>query len=160
MGGMGRNDRDARTQPFPFSSRTGAAPEDPERVHGRGQAALLDFVESLPPETGGCLLALFVDPKLDVLAADNIGRGGLAAVPVSLDWIVSRGRGLDAAGFFLVHNEPETGTDVTRAHLAAAARLAEWSLEFDMPLIDCCIVSDGGIRSMLQSRALRRPPDR
>lgn len=110
--------------------------------HLRSRASVQAYVNSLEPETHGWLLALFVDSKLNLLAAEALGHGSISDVKVSLADILAVGYQCQASGFFLVHNRPLGRGEPTPANIMATNKLRRSSAQLGVPLVEHCIVSD------------------
>jgi DNA repair protein RadC len=99
------------------------------------------YVASLGYEAHEWLLALYVDPSLQLLAVDNVGRGDVSGVQVPFWRLIDRGKALDAAGFILVHNHPSGDATPSKQDILITARLAHVSRELDVPLLDHLIIA-------------------
>lgn len=113
--------------------------------HIRNREALSAYVESLADEAREWLLALYVDSYCNLLSVQTIARGGIADCKVDIGAIYIRGRSLDAAGYFLVHNHPSGDPTPSRADVEVTRRLRRLSSELGMPLIDHVIVARKGV---------------
>lgn len=116
--------------------------------HLRDKRMLHEYVRSLSDETHEWLLALYVDNALNLLAVDTIARGSVSEVAVDFPTILCRGHAYKAAWFILVHNHPSGDPSPSQSDIRLTARLRYLSHEFDLPLLDHCIVAGGRIETI------------
>ena len=84
--------------------------------HLRDFAALQEYSATLPEETRGWMLALFVDSDFGLLSVETIARGSTNVANVSVERLIGRGLRLKAVGFLLVHNHPYDPTSSPMKH--------------------------------------------
>lgn len=106
-----------------------------------GRKAVKAYVQSLGEEANEWLLALYVDPHLQLIAVETVNRGQVDEVHVPFWKLMERGKALAAAGFVLVHNHPSGDPRPSLADIRLTVRLAQTSRDLDMPLLDHLIVA-------------------
>jgi DNA repair protein RadC len=107
-----------------------------------------DYVASLGHEANECLLALFVDPYLQLLSVEAIGRGNVSSCEVRLGNILVRGHALGAAGFILVHNHPSGDPRPSVSDIEATKRIASIMRDMEFPLVDHLIIAGEDLMSI------------
>jgi len=115
-------------------------------VHGR--LAVRAYVASLGEEAHEWLLALYVDPGLQLLAVDTVARGEIDQVQLPIWHLISRGKALQAAGFILVHNHPSGIAKASESDIRATMKLSRLARDLDVPLLDHIIIADEGMSSV------------
>ena len=116
--------------------------------HLRDFAALQEYSATLPEETRGWMLALFVDSDFGLLSVETIARDSISSTQVSAERLIGRGLRLKAAGFFLVHNHPSGETTPRRIDIGFTRRLADICHDYGIPVI-CHVVVAKGKTTML-----------
>ena len=108
-----------------FKVRTFTAAPVPvyRRWHLRNFAALKAYTATLADETREWVLALFVDVELGLIAVETFAVGSISGARVDSGRIICRGRSLQAAGYFLVHNHPSGDPTPSSADLDVTRRL-------------------------------------
>lgn len=116
--------------------------------HVRNFAALQEYTATLPQETREWVLALFVDGELNLLAVETLARGSISGAKVNFGHLICRGRSLEAAGYFLVHNHPSGDPTPSQTDIDFTRRLANVSADCDVPMLCHVVVAAGGMKAV------------
>lgn len=94
------------------------------------------------------VLAFFVDDDLGLLAIETLARGSISEAKVNVGQLICRGRSLEAAGFFLVHNHPSGDPTPSQMDINFTRRLLNISADCDLPMLCHVIVANGGMKAV------------
>ena len=114
--------------------------------HLRNYAALQEYTGSLRHESRECVLALYVNRELGLLAVETLARGSIGGAEFSMGKLICRGHSLKAAGYFLVHNHPSGDPTPSQMDISVTRRLSKTSEDCDMPMLCHVIVANAGMK--------------
>lgn len=101
------------------------------------------------------MLVAFYNPRSNLIAIEELARGGRHSVSFDLDDIFRRCVMLSAKGCMVIHNHPEGGSKPSREDIAFTKRMISRGATLDIHLLDSMIVDDlGNCTSLRQSKII------
>ena len=118
-----------------------------ERLAGHAEA--LEFINGyFAKAPSGLLFVIYLNRFLRICDMACLGGGSIAGVPVLISEVIGQGSSVNAAGFILVHNQPNGDPAPSQNDIRISRRIRRISKEFGMPLLDHFIVDNGQVETI------------